>query len=120
MDVDSGAVTDLFLIDNGKGGFIQLSPDGKRLAFSEMVFGATSYGIYVSNLDGSQKQLVAGSDLIVVATAWSPDSRWLMLKVMQWDGASTEESAVLLQPDTCQMAAMPSIAGSVLNWIAVP
>ena len=120
LDVESGAVTDLFLIDNGKGGFIQLSPDGKRLAFSEMVFGATSYGIYVSNLDGSQKRLVAGSDLSVVATAWSPDSRWLMVKVMQWDGASTEESAVLLQPDTCQMAALPLISGSVLNWIAVP
>ncbi len=120
LDVESGAVTDLFLIDNVKGGFIQLSPDGQRLAFSEMVFGATSYGIYISNLDGSQKRLVAGGDLSVTATAWSPDSRWLMLKVMQWDGGSTEESAVILHPDTCQIVPLPSITGGVESWIAAP
>lgn len=117
VDSAGGAMQKQFVINNRKGGFVQLSPDGKRLSFAEMTFGLSSYGIYVANLDGTGKRLVAGlSSGDVSATTWSPDGKWLALVVMQWDGTKENDTPLLLQPDTCQIIPLPNLHGNIVSW----
>ncbi len=117
VDTQSGAVDKKFTIENAKGAFARLSPDGKRLAFSEMAFGLPSYGIYVSNLDGTDKRLVAGLEKgAASAGAWSPDSVWLALSVAEPNGPDGNESLLAVRPDTCQLVRLPGLTGLVTDW----
>jgi hypothetical protein len=115
INLQTGQIQDHFVINNVKGGFARLSPDGKRLAFSEMIFGLPSYGIYVANLDGTGKRQLAGLETGMATTgAWSPNSRWLTLTVMNSDGENAQ--ALLLQVNTCQALLIPGGKGQVSAW----
>lgn len=119
VDIQTGQVENLFTIDNAKGGFGLLSPDGTHLAFSEGGFGMT-YGIYVAALDGSNKRLVAeldGTLGTISATAWSPDGKWLALSVdHNGSGAQVVETPILLNLDTCQAYPLPGLEGRIASW----
>lgn len=119
LDVNSGIAEDMFVIANVKGGFVKLSPDGKRVAFSEQMFGEPAYGIYVSNLDGSEKRLVSSLNSGVTSGAWSPDSQWLALAVMD-DASGVTREAVIVQPDTCRVIRLPKLTGSIIGWGDAP
>lgn len=57
------------------GGFAygySASPDGKRISYHE------NYQIYISNLDGSDKQRIETGNAFNFAPSWSPDGEWLM------------------------------------------
>lgn len=57
------------------GGFAygySASPDGKRISYHE------NYQIYVSNLDGSQKQKIETGNAFNFGPSWSPNGEWLM------------------------------------------
>ena len=119
VDLSSGAIHDQFTLNNAKGGFVQLSPDGKRVVFSEMVVGLPSYGIYVSNLDGSGKRLLAGLESGAASSgAWSPDGKWLALEVSEPDSLTGPAGTLLVQVDTCQAWLVPGVQGSVTGWAA--
>ncbi len=119
VDIHTGQVEDLFTIDSAKGGFGLLSPDGRRLVFSERGFGVTS-GLYVADLDGSNKRLVADLESgAASATAWSPDGKWLALSVAQADGAKVIETPVLLNLDSCQAYPLPGLSGRITGWSAL-
>lgn len=57
------------------GGFAygySASPDGKRISYHE------NYQVFVSNLDGSQKQKIETGNAFNFGPTWSPDGEWLM------------------------------------------
>ena len=117
LDTANNTAQKQFVIDNPKGGFVQLSPDGQRLSFSENAFGYPSYGLYISNLDGSAKRLVAAlTSGDVSATTWSPDGKWLALDVLEFDGKNQNETPLLLQPDTCEILPLPGLRGRIASW----
>jgi hypothetical protein len=117
VNLQTGAIQDQFIIQNAKGGFVQLSPDGKRMAFSEMTFGLPSYGIYTANLDGSEKRLLAGLESGgATAGAWSPDGKWLALTVTEMEGSAEVERIGLIAVDVCQIQVIPGIRGRVTGW----
>lgn len=58
---------------------LSLSPDGKRVAYH--LAGPKGYEIRTSNVDGSNKTLVAqGGGHLYFAPQWSPDGEWLIFQ----------------------------------------
>lgn len=118
VNVDTGEVEDNGVIQNLKGGFASLSPDGTQLAFSESTFGQINYSVYVANLDGTEKRLVAesGGEIAFAAGTWSADSEWLIVNVSPTAGPSYSESPVMLNVATCQTFILPDLAGEIVGW----
>ena len=118
VNIQTGAIEDDLVIQNLKGGFARLSPDGTRIAFSEATFGGTNYSVHVANLDGSEKRLIAesGSDLTFAAGAWSADDQWLILNVSRTTGPSYGELPVLLNVANCQAVLLPDLTGEIVDW----
>jgi hypothetical protein len=115
MNVQSGEVTSLF--DTNYNGTVAVSPDGRRLAFEEML-PPDKYGLFVSDLDGSNRRLLADgrAAYIVTVPAWSPDGQWLIATVHD---PETEPSPALalIQVDTCQIIPAPNLSGYVSSWL---
>jgi hypothetical protein len=117
VDVQTGAATEHFVIDQRKGGFVLPSPDGRRVAFSEMVFGQPGYGLFVANLDGSGKRLVASLGVMAAsARGWSPDGRWLLVSASEAGPVEDTNTNYLIQPDTCEVIPLPGIPHRVAVW----
>ncbi|MCE5207196.1 MAG: hypothetical protein LLG42_02680 [Chloroflexi bacterium] len=119
LDVETGLTEDMFVIENAKGGFVQLSPDGTRVAFNEQLFGVPAYGVYIANLDGSGKRLVSSLSSGANPGGWSPDGEWLALSVSVQETAGTVKKSVIVQPDTCQVVLLPDV-GQIIAWSATP
>ncbi len=111
LQAATGAAEKSFAFDSPRGGFAVLAPDGRRLAFSASVFGEPGHGVFLANLDGSGKRLLAAFGAESGrATAWSPDSAWLAVIV----GGATP---LLIRPDTCELLLLPLGRGEVTSWI---
>jgi Tol biopolymer transport system component len=115
INVQSGEVTSLF--DTNYNGTVAVSPDGKRLAFEEML-PPDKYGLFISDLDGSNRKLLAEgrAAYIVTVPAWSPDGNWVIATVHD---PETEPSPALalIQVDTCQIIPAPNLSGYVSSWL---
>ena len=117
VDLETGAATDHFVIDNRKGGFILPSPDGLRVAYSEKVFGQPAYGVFVAGVDGSGKRLAASLGAVsVTPSAWSPDGRWLLVTALEAMLDENKETNYLVQLDTCEVIPLPWIEDAVVAW----
>jgi hypothetical protein len=117
IDLQTGQLQNYFTINNVKGGFVRLSRDGKQVAYSEMTFGLPSYGVYIENLDGTGKRLLAGMETGAVGSgAWSPSGRWLALTVIETKGEVDIEHILLVDVNTCQTWLVPGVQGSVAAW----
>ena len=119
LHLRTGETEDLFLIDNLKGGFAHLSPDGARIIFSAGVFGKMNYGIYMANLDGSDKRLLAepGDDFIFTMGAWSPDGQWLILNPYDVSSYVPEpQHPIAINLETCQILILNQLLGNVTAW----
>ncbi len=116
IDLATGKTEDGLLIDNRKGGNALLSPDGRQVAFSEIVFGENAYGVYLAQLDGSKRRLLASpqSGISSSPAAWSPDGLWLLVNI--WDAANTTTN-YLIQPDSCQILRLPDLNGRAAAWV---
>jgi Tol biopolymer transport system component len=115
MDVQTGKATPLF--DINYNGTVVVSPDAKRLAFEEML-PLDKYGLFVSDLDGSNRKLLADGDpYIVTVPAWSPDGNWLIVSVHDPKANSYPDSSLaLIHIDTCQIVPVPNLQGYVFSW----
>lgn len=118
IDLESGEVREHFTIDNLKGGFGRLAPDGRQVAFVEMVFGQPAYGAFIANLDGSGKRLVASLGSISVnPSAWSPDGLWLLVTGIEATLDGSRHTNYLVQPDTCTVLLLEELGtDKVLDW----
>jgi len=115
MDVQTGEVSSLF--DNNYNGTMVVSRDGKRLAFEEML-PLDKYGLFVSDLDGSNRKLLAdGNPYIVTVPAWSPDGQWVMASVHDANASNQPAALALIGVDSCQIIPVPSLSGYVSSWL---
>jgi hypothetical protein len=115
MDVQTGAAS--FLFEGNYNGTIVVSPDGKRLAFEEML-PLDRYGLFVSNLDGSNRiQLADGDPYIVTVPAWSPDDNWLIASVHDPNAGNRPNPILaLILVDDCHIIPLPNLRGYVFSW----
>jgi len=115
IDITTGSVervTDL----NYRNTNVVVSPDGKRLAYVEMLPGER-YSVYVSDMDGSNRKLVVDANPIVVTRPyWSPDGQWLIASVYDTSLDENHATLALLQPDTCEIVPLLSLKGHVASW----
>jgi len=116
MNVQTGEVASLF--DTNYNGTVVVSPDGKRLAFEEML-PLDKYGLFVSDLDGSNRKLLADGDpYIVTIPAWSPDGQWVIATVHDPSASAEPNSTLaLIHVDTCQIIPVPNLRGYVTSWL---
>jgi Tol biopolymer transport system component len=116
MNVQTAEVTALF--DINYNGTVAVSPDGRRLAFEEML-PLDKYGLFVSDLDGSNRKFLADGDpYIVTIPAWSPDGQWVIATVHDPDPSAQPGSTLaLIQVDTCQIIPLPHLRGYVTSWL---
>jgi hypothetical protein len=115
MDIQSGEISPLF--DRNYNGTVVVSPDGKRLAFEEML-PLDKYGLFISDLDGSNRKLLADGDpYIVTIPAWSPDGNWVIASVHDPKLNSYPTSILaLIHVDTCQIVPVSNLYGYVFSW----
>jgi Tol biopolymer transport system component len=116
MDVQTREVRPLF--DINYNGTVAVSPDGKRLAFEEML-PLDKYGLFVSDLDGSNRRLLADGDpYIVTIPAWSPDGNWVIASVHDPDAnKQPNPTLALIGVDTCQIVPVLGLSGYVSSWL---
>jgi Tol biopolymer transport system component len=116
MNTQTGETRTLF--DLNYNATVVISPDGKRLAFEEML-PLDKYGLFVSDLDGSNRKLLAdGNPYIVTVPYWSPDGDWVIASVHNSEASNEFRSKLaLIQPDTCQIIAVPDLTGYVSSWL---
>jgi hypothetical protein len=111
-NLQSGETKKLFTIQN-KAGFGAISPDGQWIVFADRIFGANNWGIFISRLDGSERRMVAEPEVPTgFASAWSPDSQWLVVTTLKNDGSYIP---VLVNPFTCEVARL-NINGAIEGW----
>jgi hypothetical protein len=117
-NLQSGERKELFSFQN-KAGYGAISPDGQWIVFDDKVFGADNWGIYIARLDGSQRRLVASSDVpTAFNSVWSGAGRgagdqWLILNTQNTDGT---QIPVLINPFTCQATRLQNVNGIVEGW----
>jgi len=115
MDVQTGEASLLF--DANYNGTVVVSPDGKRLAFEEML-PLDKYGLFVSDLDGSNRKLLADGDpYIVTIPAWSPDGQWVIASVHDPIASDQPATLALIGVDSCQIIPLSSRSGDVSSWL---
>ena len=115
----SGETKKLFSVVS-KAGLGVPSPDGQWIAFSDRVFGGNGPGIFVSRLDGSDRRLMAASDVpAAFSPVWSPDGRWLLVNTGDYrqTGLTPVYRPMAVELATCRVIALPSTLGDVLNWV---
>jgi hypothetical protein len=77
------------------------------------------YGLFVSDLNGSHRILLADGDpYIVTVPAWSPDGKWLIASVQDPDASNQPNAALaLILVDECHIIRLPHLRGYVFSWI---
>jgi Tol biopolymer transport system component len=98
------------------GNSVAVSPNGKRLAFVEKL-APERFGMFVSNLDGSNRKLLSNGDpYAVTVPVWSPDGNWIIASLLD---PFQERGPVLtlIQVDTCQIIPLPDLSGYVSSWL---
>jgi hypothetical protein len=74
--------------------------------------------LFVSNLDGSNRKLLAdGNPYIVTIPAWSPDGQWLIASVHDPKTGDQPATLALIGVDSCQIIPVPSLSGYVSSWL---
>lgn len=116
LDLSDGSTRDLFTMSSNKADAV-VSPDSQWIAFTSSLGGMMGNGLYVSRLDGSQREQVAAIDgRALYFPIWSPDNRWLILGLPDPDDAVDGIAQALLELDTCRLIPLPDLGGDVYSW----
>lgn len=118
-NLQTGDRKELFSFQN-KAGYGAISPDGQWIVFDDKVFGADNWGIYVARLDGSQRRLIASSDVPTAFTSvWSPGpqagsgDQWLILNTQN---TGSIKIPVLIDPFSCKAVRLQNVNEIVEGW----
>ena len=116
LDLTTGVHHDGFVI-KAKGANAAISPDGQKIAFVERVTGGIDYGLYVSQLDGSDRRLIAQLGHWGLSDPrWSPDGAWLIVGITNTDLPNSGVVTALINPATCEAVPLEGIEGHVQGW----
>ena len=108
IDVNSGAVTDGILIENGsyKSLDIAMSPDEMWVAYR----GRDNAGVYLASLaDGQTRLLLDNLSLGTSGIAWGSND-WLGVSIMEDDNT---HKVLLVNTSNCQVWLLPALGGSI-------
>jgi WD40 repeat protein len=118
-NLENGETKKLFSFQN-KAGYGAVSPDGQWIVFNDKGFGVDNWGIFIARLDGSQRRLVAATDIGTAFTSvWIQGAskgisdQWLIINTQNTDGI---QIPVLLNPFTCQAVRLQNVNGMVEGW----
>lgn len=120
VDLASGTVNDLFDIGTASM-FASISPDGTKVVFFKSITDTVN-GMYVSSLDGSNRQLIAQSDVTTEAffdhPVFSPDGKWLLMSIVldPKNEISVDPGMALVNLETCQIIPL-TFDGWLSSWI---
>jgi hypothetical protein len=115
INIETGLISQLTEVNYQNAG-IAVSPDGKQIAYEAMLPGER-YGVYLSNLDGSNTRLIANADPIVVSVPqWSPDGQWLIMSVQDTSLSEYMPTLALVNVENCQVIPLTSLQGYVTMW----
>jgi hypothetical protein len=116
INISTGQVTQLFDLDYSNT-TVALSPDGKQIAYQEML-PADNYGIYIADLDdlSNPRLVVDGAPVVVTRPFWSPDGEWLIASVVDESLSNEKEFMTLINVDSCQIIPLLNLTGYVTSW----
>ncbi|HEY43456.1 MAG TPA: hypothetical protein G4O11_05675 [Anaerolineae bacterium] len=116
MDIMTGTRRDGFVID-AKGANVAISPNGEKIAFVERVSGGMDYGLYISQLEGSDRRLIAQLGHWGLSDPrWSPDGTWLIVGITNTDLPASGAVTALIDLATCEVDPLEGIEGYVQDW----
>ena len=116
LDLMTGEQRDGFVID-AKGANVGISPDGEEIAFVERVAGGMDQGLYIAQMDGSDRRLIAQLDHWALSDPrWSPDGAWLIVGLTNTDLPNSGVVTALINPFTCDVVPLEGIEGYVQDW----
>jgi hypothetical protein len=116
LDLTTGVQRDGFAIDS-KGANAAISPDGEKIAFIERVEGGMDYGLYVAQLDGTDRSLIAQlGHWGLNNPRWSPDGTWLVIGITNADLLNSGTATALINLVTCDVVPLEGIEGYVQDW----
>jgi hypothetical protein len=116
IDVETGQVTNVIETEYVHSGAV-VSPDGKTIAYEDQLNGE-EYLIYTAGIDGQGKRLISNtSPFVTVHPQWSPDGKWLAVSVQDTDLSEMNPSIALINVNTCEVLAIPSLTGAITGWI---
>jgi len=116
LDLGTGAAGKLFTAFKNGSQFAAISPNGTEIAFTDG-FDKAAFGVYISELTGSNRRLVAQmNDNWVGSPLWSPDGKWLVVGIIFIQNGTTVPAAALVDTQTCQIIPLP-ITGTILSWV---
>ncbi len=116
IDISSGEVTPLFETDFVNT-TLAISPDGKRIAYQDMLPG-DNWAIYIADMDdpSNPRLVVNGSPVVVTRPFWSPDGEWLIASVFDESISDEKGFVTLINVDTCQIIPLMNLSGYVTSW----
>jgi Tol biopolymer transport system component len=105
--------------DINYNGSVAVSRNGNRLAFEEML-PLDRYGLFISDLDGSnRKLLVDGDPYVVTIPVWSPDGNWVIASVHDSSQISIPDLVLaLVEINTCQIVPLSNRTGYATSWLS--
>ena len=116
LDLMTGEQRDGFVID-AKGANVGISSDGEEIAFVERVAGGMDQGLYIAQMDGSDRRLIAQLDHWGLSDPrWSPDGAWLIVGLTNTDLPNSGVVTALINPFTCDVVPLEGIEGYVQDW----
>jgi hypothetical protein len=116
LDLTTGTQREGFVID-AKGANVAISPNGEKIAFVERVSGGMDYGLYISQLDGSDRRLIAQLGHWGLSDPrWSPYGNWLIVGITNTDLPASGAVTALIDLATCEVVPLEGIEGYVQDW----
>jgi Tol biopolymer transport system component len=116
IDITNGGTKDLFSFSSSYVTAAMPSPDGKKVLFEDTVTGTQQQGIFVANLDGSERHLITSFWLMQIGSyTWSPDGKWVIISVTDVKHG-IEITNFLINLDSCETVRLSSLDWAVRAW----